>query len=81
MPRAVVTQLKIGRTVYARQGKRAEARTELEQRFWAWFETAKTLDQIACRLVVASAAAHCALDECTQGPSSSRGSTGPSLFG
>jgi hypothetical protein len=59
-------QLKNGTTkvLYAGQGKRAESRDELEERFWGWFETAKTPEQIAGRLVVALAAAHWALDEC-----------------
>ena len=34
------------------------------QRVWAWFETARTAEQIASRLLVAIAAAHSALDEC-----------------
>jgi ParB/RepB/Spo0J family partition protein len=48
---------------YAGQGSQAEGREDLERRFWAWFEVAKTPEQTAGRLVVALAAAHWALDE------------------
>jgi hypothetical protein len=59
-------QLKNGTTkvLYAGQGKRAEARDDLEERFWGWFETARTPEQITGRFVVALAAAHWALDQC-----------------
>jgi ParB/RepB/Spo0J family partition protein len=45
-------------------GLQNDRRDELESRFWAWFEAAKTADQITGRLVVALAAAHWAVDEC-----------------
>ena len=60
-------QLKNGTTkvIYLGAGGRQnDRRGELEGRFWAWFEGAKTAEQIAGRLVVALAAAHWALDEC-----------------
>jgi hypothetical protein len=60
------TQLKKGTTKvdYTGAGTSGEARQELEQRFWAWFETAKTAEQITGRLLISVAAAHWALDEC-----------------
>ena len=59
-------QLKNGTTKvdYLGGGRQAESRDELEQRFWAWFETATTPEQIGGRLVIALAAAHWALDQC-----------------
>ena len=60
-------QLKNGTTkvIYLGAGGRQnDRRDELENRFWGWFEAAKTAEQIAGRLVVALAAAHWALDEC-----------------
>jgi ParB/RepB/Spo0J family partition protein len=53
------------------KGQQDERRNDLERRFWAWFESARTAEQIAGRLVVALAAAHWALDDCV--PRSQRG--------
>jgi hypothetical protein len=52
------------KVTYAGQRGQAGGREDVEPRFWAWFEVAKTPEQIAGRLVVALAAAHWALDEC-----------------
>lgn len=49
--------LKNGTTkvTYAGAAAQQDGREELEQRFWDWFETAKTAEQIAGRLVIALA--------------------------